>query len=516
MSRWNLAWLLGINGVALLGLAISYSAPPAEDNKKYERMRLLVDTLDEVEKNFVHKLSDEQMRALVEDMINGGLARLDPYSSFINSKKVREFNKHSKGKFGGVGIQIHADRQSGLITVISPIPGTPAYDAGVQPGDLIYKIDGQSTENMTLEEAVDKITGEKGQPIVLTVVHKGGKEPIDLKMVRDVIEMESVLGDVRKKGNPREWEYMYDKRQKIAYIRLTAFNENSSGELHKVVKNLKSQGLRGLILDLRYNPGGLLTSAVEVSNLFLKEGSRIVSIRGRNQKERAYDALAERKRGDVLVPWSLLDSPEECPMAVLINRSSASASEIVAAALKDNKRAIIIGERSFGKGSVQNVIEMENHMSVLKLTTASYWRPNGKNIHRLDKNKDSDEWGVKPSEGPFTVRPEVLSLLGCAPGAGYPATPLWPALLLSTNKKIPSRYHIWLTEEERVQYQIYRYQRDIVQGKHQKGSGPKIEETDPDLAKFKDRVLESALNYLRGEFRKMKATPPRVPPIANT
>src|SRR5262249_19290869 len=181
MSRFHLAWLLGITAVGLLGLAISYSAPPSEDNKKYERMRLLVDVLDEVEKNFVHKLSDEQLRTLVEDMINGGLARLDPYSSFINSKKVREFNKHSKGKFGGIGIQIHADRQTGLITVIPPTPGPPAYEAGVQPGDLIYKIDGQSTENMTLEEAVDKITGDKGQPIVLSVLHKGGKEPIDLK-----------------------------------------------------------------------------------------------------------------------------------------------------------------------------------------------------------------------------------------------------------------------------------------------------------------------------------------------
>jgi hypothetical protein len=182
----------------------------------------------------------------------------------------------------------------------------------------------------------------------------------------------------------------------------------------------------------------------------------------------------------------------------------------------DNKRAVIIGERSFGKGSVQNVIEMENHTSVLKLTTATYWRPNGKNIHRLDKKKDSDEWGVKPSDGAITVKPEVLSLLAAAPGAGFPGTPLWPALLCSTQKKMPTPYHIWLSEEERVQYQIYRYQRDIVQGKHQKGAGLKSEEDSSDIANFKDRVLERALAYIRGQIKKTKAAPQRVPQIANS
>ncbi len=498
MSRWNLAWLLGINAVALLGIAICYSAPPQDDNKKYGRMRLLVDVLDEVEHHFVHQLSDEEMRKLVEDMINGGLARLDPYSGFINAKKKREFNKRSEGKFGGVGIQINADRATGLITVISPIVGTPAYEAGVQSGDLILKIDGQSTENMTLDEAVDKITGEKGQAIVLTVLHEGSKKPVDLKMVRDVIEVESVLGDRRSKDNPREWEYMYDKANKIAYIRLVAFNKNSAAELRKAVEALKKQGMRGLVLDLRYNPGGLLTAAVDISNLFLKEGSRIVSIRGRNQKERAYDA---RKEG------TLLESAQECPMAVLINRSSASASEIVSAALKDHKRAVVVGERSFGKGSVQNVIDLENQSSVLKLTTATYWRPSGKNIHRLD-SKNTDEWGVKPTASPYDVRPEVLGVVACLPQALGTGPTLRPGLVLFRQKAVPSPFHIWLTDEERIRYQIERYQKDIVQGKNAK-EAPKLKGLGkkPSAEPFQDRVLDRALEYLRGEIKKNNARP---------
>jgi carboxyl-terminal processing protease len=494
MSRWNLAWLLGINAVALLGLAISYSAPPPEENKKYSRMRLLVDVLDEVEHKFVHKLSDEEMRKLVEDMINGGLARLDPYSGFINHKKLREFTKHSKGKFGGVGIQIHANPQTGLITVISPIVGTPAYEAGVQAGDIILKIDGKSTENLTLEEAVDRITGDKGQPITLTVLHEGGKKPVDLRMVRDVIEVESVLGDRRRPDNPREWDYVYDKANRIGYIRLVAFNENSAGELRTALEQLQKQGMRGLVLDLRYNPGGLLTSAVEVSNLFLSEGSKIVSIRGRNQNERVYRARKE---------WTLMDSARECPMAVLINRFSASASEIVSAALQDHKRAVVIGERSFGKGSVQNVIDLEGHTSVLKLTTATYWRPSGKNIHRLDSNKDSDEWGVRPSESPVHLPAEALSLWAYSQHPGALGTALSPGLVLSRQKQFPSPYEIWLSNEERIDYQLDRYQKDIVQGKPGK-EVPKHRATDKETKKepFKDRALDKAMEYLRGQIKK--------------
>jgi carboxyl-terminal processing protease len=499
MSRWNLAWLLGINAVALLGLAITYGAPPQDENKKYARARLFVDVMDEVERNFVRKLSDDELRELVENMINGGLARLDPYSSFINNKKLREFNKHSRGKFGGIGIQIHADRQTGVLTVISPIVGTPAYEAGIQAGDQIFKIDGKSTENMTLEEAVDRITGDKGQPIVLNVLHEGDKKPTDIKIIRDIIEVESVLGDRRKPDNVKQWDYMYDKEYQIAYVRLVAFNENSAGELRAVIERLRDQGVRGLVLDLRFNPGGLLTSAVEVSNLFLPEDSRVVSIRGRNGAERVYNA---KKEG------TILGSAREVPMAVLVNRSSASASEIVSAALQDHGRAVIIGERSFGKGSVQNVIELENKSSVLKLTTASYWRPSGKNIHRHEGSKETDEWGVKPNEDPSPFRPERVAALAFAPAAPFPAAPTWPGLYLATQKKIPGRFEVNLSDWERYQYQVDRYEKDIVHGKSGHASQkPKSPARKSSREPFRDRVLDRAIEYLRGEIKSRNAPP---------
>jgi carboxyl-terminal processing protease len=460
MSRWNLAWLLGIPAVAFVGLALSYSAPSRSKDKDYELVKLVVDVLDEVEHNYVRDLPPDAKRRFVEDMINGGLERLDPHSSFINPKEYKQFTRSSKGSFGGVGIQISTDRQTGQLTVISPMVGTPAYEAGVMAGDMITKIDGKTTENMRLSEAVDLIQGEPGTKVVLTVVHEGTKEPLDLGMNRAIIEVHSIMGDLRKKDAPSEWDWFIDKDSKIAYVRLIAFNENTATDLRKVVEQIQSEGGRGLILDLRNNPGGLLRSAVQVSDMFLTEG-RIVSTKGRNQQEQVYDARAE---GTLMTPYS------RYPIVVLVNKYSASASEIVAAALQDHNRAVIVGERSYGKGSVQNIIEMENHNSALKLTTASYWRPNGKNIHRFPDAKDTDEWGVKPNPG----------------------------------------FEVPLKDEDRLDYMIYRRDRDIVQGKP--GSQPppprpktkdKDKEKDKDKKKepFVDKALEKALEHLRGQIK---------------
>ena len=468
MSRWNLAWLLGIPAVAFLGLALSYSAPARQKDKDYELVKLVVDVLDEVEHNYVRDLTPESKRRLVEDMINGGLEHLDPHSSFINPKEYKQFTRSSKGKFGGVGIQISTDRQTGQLTVISPMVGTPAYEAGVMAGDMITKIDGKTTENMRLSEAVDLIQGEPGSKVVLTVIHEGTKEPLDLEMNRAEIEVHSVMGDQRKADNPTEWEYIIDKANKIAYIRLIAFNENTTADLRKAVEQIQREGGRGLIIDLRNNPGGLLRSAVQVSDLFLTEG-RIVSTKGRNQQEQTYDA---RPEGTLMLPY------DKYPIVILVNKYSASASEIVAAALQDHKRAIIIGERSYGKGSVQNIIEMENHSSALKLTTASYWRPSGKNIHRFPDAKDTDEWGVKPNPG----------------------------------------FEVPLKDEERLEYMIYRRDRDIVQGKpgtqpppkpktKPKSEKDKDKDKDKEKKPFVDTVLEKALDHLRGEIKKVGQLP---------
>jgi carboxyl-terminal processing protease len=477
MPRRNLAWLLGLAAAVTLGLVATHIVSWAQERQQrrdqnYELVGLFVDVLNQVDDKYVTPLDADRKRKLVEDMINGGLDRLDPHSTFINPKDYKQFTKQSRGKFGGVGIQLGYDRANGMqLSVITPMVGTPAYEAGVQAGDLIVKIDGKTTENMRLNEAVDLIQGDPGQKITLTVLHEGTKEPVDIEITRAVIEVPAVLGDVRKPGNPRDWDYMLDRESKIGYIRLTAFSETAAAEMRQAVEDLQRQGARGLVIDLRNNPGGLLRAAVEIADLFLTEG-RIVSTKGRNQREEVYEAKE---------PGTLMEPAKDYPIAVLVNRYSASASEIVSAALQDHHRAVIVGERSYGKGSVQNIIPMENQTSALKLTTASYWRPSGKNIHRFPDSKDTDEWGVKPDPG----------------------------------------FEVKLTDEERVAYFTYRRDRDVIHGK---GGAPapskppaaeNDKEKDKDKAKekkpFEDKVLQKALEYLRGEIKKVGAV---LPPAA--
>ncbi len=464
MSRWNLAWLLGISAVALIGIAVSHSAPLGKKDKDYELVRLVVDVLDEVEQKYVRELDPDARRRLVEDMINGGLERLDPHSTYINPRRYRQFSKDNKGEFGGIGIQISTDRQSGVLTVVSPLPGTPAYEAGILAGDLIVKVDGKSTESMQVNEAVDLIQGEPGQKVTLTVLHEGSKTPVTFELTRARIHIRSVLGDRRKADNPEEWEYFLDNDNKIAYVRLVTFSETAAKELRDTLTQLKGAGMRGLVLDLRMNPGGLLKAAVEIGNLFLPSG-KIVSTRGRTGQEEVYEA---EEKGALLVP------AQDFPVAVLVNKYSASASEIVAAALQDHHREVVVGERSYGKGSVQNIIKMENGASALKLTTASYWRPSGQNIHRFPDSKDTDEWGVKPDAG----------------------------------------FEVEMKDEERLAYVLNRRDRDIIHGKPgaQSAAAPK-----PDKAKdkkpFEDRVLNKALDHLRKEVRKVRAV--KIPELGN-
>jgi carboxyl-terminal processing protease len=462
MSRRNLFWLLGIAAVSVFGMAVSYSAPTREKDKDYELVRLVVDVLQEVRSRYVVDVSPERERKLVEDMINGGLERLDPHSQYINPKDYKQFDKQSEGKFGGVGIQVGFDRQNrGKLMVISPMVGTPAYEAGVLAGDIILKIDGKSTDNIRMSEAVDLIQGEPGSKVTLSVIREGLKEAKDIEIKRAIIKVPSVLGDQRKPGN-KEWDYMIDKKDRIGYIRLTTFSKTAAAELKTVVAALEKDGVRGLILDLRNNPGGLLRAAVEISDLFLTDGI-IVSTKGRNHKDEVYHAKPD---------GTLLTGPGgDVPMVILINKYSASASEIVSAALQDHKRAVIIGERSYGKGSVQNVILMENDTSALKLTTASYWRPSGKNIHRFPDKKDfeaakidPDEWGVKPDPG----------------------------------------MEVKMKEEERVQYMLYRSDRDIVRTKPKPPAKDKDGKPKPP---FVDRVLNKALDHLRQTIHKAADVP---------
>src|SRR5262245_44408776 len=462
MSRWNLGWLLGITGIVLLGFSLTYSAPPRAGalQKKHDNLRLLVDVLEEVQQKYVRELDDDKMRELVENMISGGLNRLDPHSDFIGADEFRAFQKTSKGKLGGVGIRIEMEPRTGQVVVQRPTLGTPAFEAGILAGHVIVKIDGNTTENMPLKKVVDTITGEPGTKVTLTVLHEGAKTPVDIELTRAEIHIDSVLGDQRKKDNVKEWDFWIDPESRIAYIRVIGFTETTVDELTKVVDSLQKANMKGLILDLRTNPGGLLKAAVEASSIFLEEGKNVVTTKGRGNDNR--EVFNVRRSG--VVPQA-----NPYPIAVLLNRYSASAAEIVAAALQDHLRAVIIGERSYGKGSVQNVIAMEGGATALKLTTASYWRPSGKNIHRFPDAKEEEEWGVKPNKG----------------------------------------FEVKLSDEERVNYFRWRYNRDIVR---RNGEGPKPKDEEK-LKDFRDRVLDKAVEYVRGELKKQHgAQAPQSPP----
>jgi carboxyl-terminal processing protease len=531
MSRRNLFWLLGIVAVSFFGLAVSYSAPTREKDKDYELVRLVVDVLHEVRQRYVVDVDPERERKLVEDMINGGLERLDPHSAYINPRDYKQFDKQSEGKFGGVGISVGFDRANrGQLIVISPMPGTPAYEAGVLAGDVILKIDGKATDSLRMAEAVDLIQGDPGQKVVLTVLHEGSKEPVDVPIVRAVIKVPSVMGDLRKADNPKEWDYFLDKTSKIGYIRLTNFSKTAPAEMKAAVEELQRGGVRGLVIDLRNNPGGLLRSAVEISDLFLSKGV-IVSTKGRNHKEEVYEAKEE---------GTLLSEPGKVvPIAVLINKYSASASEIVAAALQDHGRAVVVGERSYGKGSVQNIILMEKDTSALKLTTASYWRPSGKNIHRFPDSKETDDWGVRPTDSGYRLTAASLTALRAAgvPGAvlaklkGLPdkRSPTEKEYLDELGKVLTTDevgqykakltahadrgFEVPMNDEERLEYMIYRSERDIIRNKPKPADAGKKD--GKEKKPFVDRVLERAVEHLKKEIDKAGGAAAAVPPVGN-
>lgn len=348
------------------------------DEEYYELFKVLVDTIDQVDRNYV---KDVKRRDLVEAAIRGVLEKLDPYSNYISPDEISRFKTSVENQFGGIGIQV--DIRRGQLLVVSPIVGSPAYRAGLQPGDFIVEIEGKSTDGINIDEAVRRLKGEAGTSVTITILRPQTHKRQTVTIRREMIHLETVKGD--RRDDRDRWDFMLDKQKRIGYVRVTAFGRDTERELRSALDQLQRQNLRGLILDLRFNPGGLLSSAIGVADLFLSEGE-IVSTAGRNSPKRSWSAHKP-------------DTFEGFPMAVLVNRASASASEIVAAALQDHKCAVIIGERTWGKGSVQNVIDLEGGKSALKLTTASYRRPNGRNIHRFPDSKETDEWGVMPDPG---------------------------------------------------------------------------------------------------------------------
>ena len=366
-SRNSLKFILPLLIVlAFLAGAMSskITLPPARaaTDTDYNNINLLISVIGLVQDYYVEEKTQDE---LIVDAVRGMVSSLDPHSAYLTAEEYKELQEDTKGSFSGVGIEITP--KDGILTVVSPIEGTPADLAGVKAGDHIIKIDGTLTKSMTFTEAVKSIRGERGSKVTLSLMRDGESQLIDVTIVRDVIPVHSVRYNVLENG--------------YGYIRIASFQENTTNDLIKALQTLQSQPtpMRGLVLDLRNDPGGLLTQAVDVADQFLQEGQLIVSTKGRDlggsDTGERYTAHYARR----------YTAAENYPVVCLVNNGSASASEIVAGALQDHKRAIIMGTTTFGKGSVQTVLPLDrfttlNRGDALKLTTARYYTPSGRSI----------------------------------------------------------------------------------------------------------------------------------------
>jgi carboxyl-terminal processing protease len=376
--NFHLLWI-----IAFIAL-ICYSRAGGVYGRQYGPMAdAFVTALREIHERCLYN-TDE--RKLFEGAMEGMVEQVkDRNSAYMGMNETLKFREQLGQEFGGIGIEVQWDAETKTLKVLSPIVGTPAYEAGMVSGDTILKINDENTQGFTLADAVDRIKGKKGETVRLTILHEGSKEPIELTIRRATISVDTVLGDVRKADG--SWDYVLQEAPEFGYIRITQFGEKTSDEFERALTQLSKLPIKGLILDLRGNPGGLLEAAKDVCNHFLPHGAIIVRTKDREQHIiEEYVATGEAKYLD----W---------PLAVLINNDSASASEIVAACLQDNHRAVIVGERSYGKGTVQTPLELEGGKSMMRLTIAGFWRPNDKNIHRRDDAKDGDVWGVTPNDG---------------------------------------------------------------------------------------------------------------------
>jgi carboxyl-terminal processing protease len=425
-----------------------------KDLKEADLLQLLADVREKIGKR--EDLNDDRD---VEITMQTMMARLDPYSTFIDRETLAQFKRDTQGQFTGIGVQIRKETTRDQLIVVTPLKGSPAYRAGVKTGDvvttIIREMDSKGvklakpevipTKGLSLSDAVNKILGEAGTDVKIIVEREGVEKPLEFKITRGRVEVETVLGHKRKSDD--DWDFVIDPNSKIAYIRLTQFARNSYTDMRKVATQLEKDGIKGLVLDLRFNPGGLLPSAVDISDMFIDDGV-IVSIRHRSGRE---DSYTGEHQGSLL----------SFPMVCLVNGQSASGSEIVAACLQDHARAIIMGERSYGKGSVQNIVDFKPTAGQIKLTTATFWPPSGKNLNKgSTKGTDAEDWGVIPNKGHVHT----------------------------------------LTRAERDQ--LYEHLRDVEIIPRRDAPAPK----EP-KAEFKDKQLEAALDYLRGHI-KSAAKPP--------
>jgi carboxyl-terminal processing protease len=408
--------------------------------------RVLVDAMGQIEQRYIEPIGQDE---LFEAAVEGMVGRLDDYSAFISPKTLPEFWETIEQEFGGIGIEVLFDRRTSQLTVVRPLVGSPAYEAGILAGDKILKIDGQSTRGLSADDAVARMRGRPGEPVTLSILHEGQQQPVEIELLRANIQVDTLLGDTRRADG--SWDFALEGHPGVAYLRITTFAEKTPEELRQALETVRPW-MKGLILDLRDDPGGALNAAKAVCDLFVDSGA-IVTTR--------------RRRGEEITMASKDGTYLGFPMAVLVNQYSASASEIVAACLQDHQRAVIVGQRTYGKGTVQEVIYLEGGQGALKLTTASYWRPSEKNIHRQEGARDEDTWGVMPDEG----------------------------------------YQVVIEGEELNRLRLWRFQRD---GHRLSGSGEQPA-AEADLSIDADRQLLKAVEYVTKETAAAKREAEAVP-----
>jgi len=372
MPRRNLLILLTVTCAALLCYQRVQKSPYG---------RVLAEAMGIIESRYLEPVPES---VLFERAMEGMVGDLDENSAYITPEALQDFHESLDMQFEGIGLEVVLDPETKRLKVLCPLAGSPAYRAGVLAGDLILRIDGDSTQGMSLRDAVGLMRGRPGTTVTLTVERPGQTAPVEIAIVRGKIQVDSLRGDARNPDG--SWNYFLEGYDRIGYIRLDGFTDQTADELKKALKWLSARSMRALVLDLRDDPGGYLGAAIDVCDQFLRSGV-IVTVRRRGgQIDQTYTASGDGPATDV-------------PIAVLVNDKSANAAEIVAACLQDHQRAKVFGQRTFGKGTVQEIIELDKGCGAMKITTASYWRPNGRNIHRRQDAGAEDDWGDSPDEG---------------------------------------------------------------------------------------------------------------------
>jgi carboxyl-terminal processing protease len=430
--------------ILLLAAIFAYACYVRGEQNPYTRY--LAEGLAAIDEQALEQVPDRELfDAAMKGMVGVLERHGDEHSKYLPQEEAEPLRTDIRQQFGGIGVRIGLEGEPPRLTIVGPPdPGTPADRAHLLPGDQILAIDGHPTPHMMMAEVLRRLRGEPGSRVVLLIRQRHAPQPRAVELVREIINIESILGDRRRPGGG--WEYRLQAEPRVAHIRIASFGDRTVQDFASVVEHVTADGAKALVLDLRDNAGGALDAAVAVCEMLLPAGKLIVETRGRDRRLlRRYDTTTDAAHRDL-------------PLAVVINHNSASAAEIVAACLQDHRRAIVAGERSYGKGTVQQLVPLESGRSLLKLTWASFWRPNGARIHRLAGSPANGAWGVTP-DAPFQ-RP--------------------------------------LTPEEYAAYRMYRAERDDP-ALRKPASAANKSERDAD-AGFIDEHLQLAVEYLRGKL----------------